>query len=84
MNQHKYFSKSQTSANREYAIEVHTIEHTCVSLLPLISDACAQTRRDEILPSVGTLRGRIPAPASTSPTLPKTPLADFGDIIVSK
>jgi hypothetical protein len=84
MNQYKYFSKSQTSANREFAIDFYKIEHTCVSLLPLILDACAQTRRDEILPSVGILRGRIPAPASTSPTLPKTLLTDFGDIIVSK
>jgi len=50
----------------------------------LISDACAQIRRDEILPSVGIIRGRIPAPASTSPTLPKTLLTDFGDIILSK
>jgi hypothetical protein len=83
-NQYTYFNKCQASANRGFAFDVNAIERICVSLSVLSRcRVVAQTRRDEIVPSIGILRGRILAPAFTSPTRPKTPLTDFGDFIVS-
>jgi hypothetical protein len=62
-------------------LEVINFVKVCYRLSSL--RGIAQTRRDEILPSVGILCGAIPAPAITSPVRPKKYVGLlFGDLLL--